>query len=341
MSKLEALEKRREYLEEVFEELSKKEGLFRKEAVIKADVETKFELNHRINEIKKQIEKVEEELDSLEEQINRIRRFESDVVVTRNFDHLYKALLKLGYWEQHRLFISVTKSHSYGAFLIRGHSNEYGQRWLYNRLALIISKNLSDKIITIDLNRRTSRSDIGAIWRELAGRVGLLEKSSPSQIVDMICKLVRSQNVIIVFNNADETIKENLHDILNNFWNLIINRISHKEHDSNIYNIIIFFLDFQGIVIQWDIGFTDKYSSDWHPSMPLGLPEIIPFSEELLTNWIEQQSDFLCSKITDDPIGMAHQIIQEMNGIPEPTFHKICALCDCNWYEQEGKWLRL
>ena len=45
--------------------------------------------------------------------------------------------------------------------------------------------------------------------------------------------------------------------------------------------------------------------------------------------------------IMANPVSVARQIFQEKAGIPEPTLRKICALCDCNWFEQEEKWLRL
>ncbi|WP_375513968.1 hypothetical protein [uncultured Nostoc sp.] len=90
-------------------------------------------------------------------------------------------------------------------FLLQGYSKDCGQRWLLNRLASIIPNILEGKNIVIDLNRTSSRTDILAIWDEFAGRVGLPEKSLPSQIAEKICELRKSQNVLIAFNNADET----------------------------------------------------------------------------------------------------------------------------------------
>ncbi|MDJ0676824.1 MAG: hypothetical protein QNJ36_15835 [Calothrix sp. MO_167.B42] len=344
MPSLKLLKEKQEYLEEISEELLKKLRRLKIDRIHEADSEAKYKLEQRIEEYENQLEEIDEELDSLEEQINnpQIRR-RNNLEKLQNFDCLHRVLLKLGYWEQQRLFeeITITRKYSYGAFLIRGLSQEHGQRWLLNRLALAIFKNSEEKDFLIDLNRRTSRTDIAAIWSEFAGRVGLAEDSLPSQIVENIYKLWQSKNVLIAFNNVDESIKENLRDLLDDFWALLVDKISASKNNENKFKLLIFFLDCQGIVInKWNIGFVGNYDSSWEPSIPLGLPEIIPFDDEILRNWIDQQSDNLPENISSDKENTV-KILQEKKGIPVPTLRKICDLCGCNWFEQEKKWLRL
>jgi hypothetical protein len=347
MLKTKRLEKEREELEALWEIHQEKCSRLRSELAFEVDVARKFNLEHSIKICKAEIEQIEQDIETLEEQINSSRKIGTDLASSKNFDDLYKALLRLGYWEQERVFNNVTRDHSHSAFLIRGSSKEYGQRWLLNRLVFAVSKNLNAKEFRVDLHRKSSRSDIDAIWSEFAGRLNIPEESSPSQIVDNIYRLWQSQDVLINFNNVDESIKENLNDLLEDFWGSIARRILKNEGQLSEYKLLIFFLDYRGVVIQWDVGFEENYDSNWQPgsgwqpSIPLGLPDIKRFSDDLLISWIEHQIYFLPPSITNNPANVAQQIFQEKNGIPEPTLRKICALCGCNWFEQEEKWLHL
>ena len=335
---------KQEDLEEEYEELRKKLKKLKKDYIIEADSELKYKLERRIEEYDKQLEKIEEELDKVEEELKNLDRQKGNPndVAPQNVDSLHRLLLKLGYWEQQRLFeeVAITKKVSHGAFLIHGLSKEYGQRWLLNRLALVIPESLEGKNIVIDLNRTASRSDISAIWGEFAGRVGLPEDIPTSKIVEMIHKLWQSQNVLIAFNNVDESIKENLQDLLNDFWKSLMWRITDSKNSENKFQLLMFCLDYQGLVIKWNVGFVNNYNSDWRPNIPLAFPDITPFSDESLRSWIEQQSDHLPKHIFNDKERVV-KTLMEKNGTPEPTLRKICELCGCNWFEQERKWLRL
>jgi hypothetical protein len=94
------------------------------------------------------------------------------------------------------------------------------------------------------------------------------------------------------------------------------------------------------VVSQWNIGFVDSYDSNWQPSNPLSLPAINPFSDQDLRNWLNYKSDSLPTTVSTNKATTV-RIILEKQGIPMPTLRKICELCGYNWFEQEGKWLRL
>ncbi|MEH2026502.1 hypothetical protein [Nostoc sp.] len=340
MPSLKRLEAKREDLEDEYEEVRKKLKWFKKERTTKTDSEAKYELEQRIEEYEAKLKEIEEELDELEEQINQPKRVEnSDLEKSQTFDILYKSLLKLGYWEQHNLFEEIAGKYSHGVFLIQGSSKDSGQRWLLNRLASIIPKILEGKNIVIDLNRTSSRTDILAIWDEFAGRVGLPEKSLPSQITEKVCELWKSQNVLIAFNNADETIKENLCDLLNEFWASLTQKILEDNHQQNPFKLMIFLIDYQGVISQWNVGFVENYNSDWQPNLPLGLPAINPFLEKDMRDWLNHHSDSLPLAISANKTETI-KVLLEKQGIPMPTLRKICDLCGCNWFEQENKWLR-
>jgi hypothetical protein len=341
MSSLKRLEAKLEDLEEEEEEVRKKLKWLKKERIVKADSEARYELNQRVKEYKERLQEIEEEIEVLEEQVNQLNQAgDSSLEDHQSFDCLHKALLKLGYWDQHNSFEEISGKHSCGAFLIQGNSREYGQRWLLNRLASIIPNSLEGKNIVIDLNRTSSRTDIVAIWDEFAGRTGLPEGSSPSQIAKGICNLWRSQNVVIAFNNVDETIKENLCDLLNEFWASLAQIILSSGNEKNSFKLFIFFLDYQGIVSQWNVGFVENLDSNWQPNHPIGLPVINLFSDKDLRDWLNHQSDSLPPSISTNKAEIM-KVLLEKQGVPIPTLRKACDLCGCNWFEQEGKWLRL
>jgi hypothetical protein len=339
MSTLKRLMIKLEELEEEEEAIHKKLRFLKKERINKSDSNAKYELDQEIKEYEARLRDVDDEIEDLERQ----KRYsegveESDLGKCQTFDCLYKSLLKLGYWDQQNFFEEISGQHSSGVFLIQGKSKEYGQRWLLNRLALVVPNSFNTKSIIIDLNRTSARTDMLAVWDEFAGRLGLSEGTRPSQIARRICDLSRSQNVIVTFNNVDETIRENLLDLLNNFWGEITQVVSEHEDEENMFKIFIFLLDYQGVVSEWNLGFARNYQSD--SPYPLELPEIHLFSEKDLWDWLNYQSDSLSLFVSLSKKEVLEMLAMKQ-GIPMPTLRKICDLCGCNWFEQEGKWLRL
>ena len=332
-------------LEDSYEKLRKKLRILKNKYSIENEVEEKYKIKQLIDEYEQKLEEIEEELECIEKKvkINSYKKGDtrSDIEKIQTHDDLYKALLKLGYWEQQRFFekIIITKKQSHGAFVIHGKSKQYGQRWLLNRLALVISKSLDGKNIVIDLNRTTSRTDILGIWEELAGWVDL-EESSPNAIISEIFKLWQTQNVIICFNNVDGSIEDNLRDLINGLWLHIYEKISDIQSNISPFKLLVFFLDYQGIIINWDLSFVDDYDDNLRTKFPFTLPEVIPFSSEIIRTWLEQQSENLPETISLDKEETI-KVILEKQGIPDLTIRKICTLCGCNWFQQEKKWLHL
>lgn len=342
MPSLRRLEKKQEDLEETYEKLRKKLKRFRNSYAIETDTAEKFKLEEKIEEYEEKLDQIEEELDDIEEKIDNYQRGNHSQAINKpqNVDTLHKVLLKLGYWQQQQLFEKIVRTHqqSHGAFLIHGKSRDYGQRWLANRLAFNAARNLAGKTILIDLNRRTLRTDMSSIWEEFAGRISLAEESSPGEIVTGLLKLWQSQHVLICFNNVDESIEDNLRDLIDNLWTGLIQRIS--QHQPSQFKLLIFFLDYQGLVRSWNIGFVTDYQPDFKTRLPFELPEIIPFGRETIRTWLDYQEDHLPETLSLDKEETV-KILLAKKGIPEPTFRKICELCGCNWYDQEEKWFRL
>ncbi|NER91124.1 hypothetical protein [Moorena sp. SIO3A2] len=342
MPSLRRLEEKQEDLEETYQRLRKKLKRLRNSYAIETDTAVKFKLEEDIEEYEEKLEAIEQELDDIEEKIENSQRGNHSQAINKpqNVDTLYKVLFKLGYWQQQQLFEKIVRTHqeSHGAFLIHGKSHDYGQRWLANRLAFNAARNLAGKTILIDLNRRSLRTDMSSIWEEFAGRISLAEESSPGEIVTGLLKLWQSQHVLICFNNVDESIEDNLRDLIDNLWTGLVQTIS--QHQPSRFKLLIFFLDYQGLVRSWNIAFVTDYQPDFKTRLPFELPEIIPFGRETIRTWLDHQEDHLPESLSLDKEETVKLILAK-KGIPEPTFRKICALCGCNWYEQEKKWLRL
>jgi len=341
MSALERLQTKCDVLLDEYNLLNKKLRGLRRSRVIETDAAVKTKLDVQIEEASEELERVEQDLDRSERQVN-----ESTQSVSKspsvNLDQLHGALLKLGYWEQQRSFKKVLKDHPVGAFLIRGNSPEYGQRWLLNRLALDISRSLEAKVVRVNLGRVSSRSDIPALWRELAGRTNLGWQSTPAEIVEKVHHWWQTQNVLIVFDDVQGTIEDNLRDLITDFWIVLANRISETTTHSNGFKLLLFLLDKKDSVSTWNLTFAKQYDSTWRPIIPFGLPNLTEFLPDDLTVWIEQQSDVLPPSLTDEVETVVKTILANTDdGIPELTLREICELCGCNWYDQEDKWLKL
>ncbi|MGC1309031.1 MAG: hypothetical protein WA885_17530 [Phormidesmis sp.] len=339
MSSLNRLSAKLEDLEEEENDIRKKLKFLRKEILVKTDSEAKYELRQRIDESEARLEEIDEEIELLENKISRFEQSENTDSY-QTFDCLYKSLLKLGYWEQHLLFQEVSEKHSHGAFLIQGYSKDYGQRWLLKRLASSIPNVLNGKKIIVDLKRTSSKTDILAIWHDFARRAGLSEKASPTEITHQICELKKSQNVLVVFDNVDETAKENLCDLLNIFWKSLTQTLSHSQSQQSDFKLLIFFLDYQGVVTPWNAGFAERFDSQWQPESPLGLPNINSFSDRDLREWLNYESDSLPSALSTNKTEAVQTLLKEQ-GIPIFTLARICSLCGCSWFDQEGQWLSL
>src|SRR5579883_704414 len=342
MSTIDRLQDRFDDFQEEYKLLRKKLHSLRLERRIETDVAVKVRMEVQNEETTQTLKKIEQSLDRLESQINEVMKPTDSQSPSVNLDQLHGALLKLGYWEQQRSFKRVIKDHPVGAFLIQGTSPAYGQRWLLNRLALEMSRNQEAKVVKVDLGRVSSRSDIPALWRELARRVDLKQQRTPTEIVEKVHLWWQTQNVMIVFNNVHATIEDNLRDLITDFWAVLANRISETATQGNGFKLLMFLLDDKGSVNSWNLTFARQYDSTWRPIIPFGLPNLTEFSSEVLVSWIEQQGDVLPRPLTDDAETMVETLLANTdNGVPEPVLCEICDLCGCNWYDQEDKWLRL
>jgi hypothetical protein len=278
----------------------------------------------------KEVEQAEQERRKLIETIE-------DLNSNRSVNQLYRALLRLDYADQVLLFQQCLVTNKIGAFLIHG-SPEHGQRWLLNRLLQRICA--TSKVIRIDLSRRTRRNDMAALWKEIAGRVGIL-KPNPAieEIIDRICRCRQTQNVILVLDEVDYLPEGFLNQLILDFWKQLACVAGQTYLEGQAALLLMFLVDYSGSVEEQDVAFAA--SPPWRPDVPIKLPAINQISAELLTNWIHNSIDDLPYDFTAQ-VGHTVQSILEStdNGVPERVMEQICTLCGYDWYEGEQKWLR-
>lgn len=255
-------------------------------------------------------------------------------------EQLYKALLKLGYRKQVRLFRKLIQEHSVAAILIYG-SPDYGQRWLLNRLVNHhLPKSITSKYIKLDLAAKARHSGTKALWSSLASWVSLNRKTPPKDIIKHICQLWETQNVILVFDNAQALTKELFNELMQSFWLILVAQIHESSRQSD-YKLLLFLVDHAGCVGEWSPPFVEKIDTTWEPRLPVRSPKLSEFSGDDLFDWLEIESDELPPEFRNEE-AIVEEILEESeDGIPELVLQEICERCGCDWYEELQKWLKL
>ena len=257
-------------------------------------------------------------------------------------DQLYQVLQKLGYQKQVRTFRRLIEKHSIAAFLIHG-SPGYGQRWLLNKLIGYVPGNLQGKTIPIGLDRGTRSREINALWRELAGRVGLVGRRNfePEEIAERVYQCWRTQNVFLVFHEVDCMPEDYLRQIIQNFWQSLAKKARNINSTRNDPKLLMFLVDYEGRVGNLKNIFSEEPDPSSVPSVPVKPPKITEFSDEDLRDWIYQESNQLPIEFTHEVDTVVQKILNNSeNGIPEYVLEEICARCDYNWYEIKDQWLK-
>ncbi|MBM0744092.1 hypothetical protein JOY44_21135 [Phormidium sp. CLA17] len=328
MQGLDPLQAKREALQEQYSLLSEKRLELGRSSAIAADPSMQFQL-------KKQIEQVDSELEALEQRLVQLDRLSQD-------GRLYQALLKLGYRKQVQVFRKFVQSHPIATFLIYG-ASDYGQRWLLNRLVQQHTRDsITGKVVKINLSRIARRSDVAALWRELAGRAGLSRQGTIAEIVDRVYQWWQTQNVLLILYDIDCLPQDFLAELLRDFWMPLAVRAWAEGTPESAYKLLMFLVDYDGCVGNWTIPFAEQLDDTWQPVMPVKLPLIGEFTESELLNWLEVFADDLSMALLDEPDETVQVILENSDrGIPEPTLDEICRQAGSNWYDNEEKWLKL
>ena len=255
---------------------------------------------------------------------------------------LYHTLLKLGYRQQVSLFRKLINVQSVAGFLIHG-SQEYGQRWLLNRLvSRYVPFSLTGQVINLSLARKVRGKDASSLWRELSGRVGLRQKgSAPAEIAEKVHKWWQTQNVLIIFHDVDRITENSLGELISEFWVPLSNRIREDQSKLSKYKLLMFLVDYEGCTENWKVPLVEKLDLKGTPRFPVKSPRIEKFSQTELEEWVDNEYDELPSEITTMVEEVIASILEDSEGIPERVLEEICTYCGCNWYEVSERWLKL
>ena len=289
--------------------------------------------------LKKQIEEVEAEREIVKQQLKELEKGGS---ITASGD-FFSVLRRLGYRKQIRLFRRAVEKKDSVAFLIHGYP-DYGQSWLLNRLvSQYVEHFLTGKIIRVDVGRKVRRNDVSALWREVARQVGLKGKQySPAEIAQQISQCIKTQDVLIVFHEVETLPKSTLNELIQDFWLPLSAEVQASSSVQNRCKLLMFLIDYEGYVGEWDIPLIDKLDTDDEATVPLKPPIIREFSDGELINWVEDEYDMLPDTLTQQADDNIAAILKDTeNGIPELVLDVICSYCGYDWYEESKKWLTL
>ncbi len=291
--------------------------------------EQSFRVGKQIEEAEAEREQIVQKLEELENKLGR--------------EGLYSTLMKLGYRSQVRLFRQLIEVESVAVFLIHG-LPDYGQRWLLNRLVVqYVPYSLTGKVVKVDLNRKVRRSDVSALWRELGGRFGLPERQrSPSEVAEQIYQCWQTQNVLLIFNDVNCVPEASLQELIQDFWLPLVSRVRDSRSQASQFKLLMFLVDYEGCAGSWKVPFAEKLDLTRKPHTPIRAPMLVEFSDNDLTNWIEDEYDKLPPELTREVDDTVKEILNNSeNGIPEFALEAICHRCGCDWYEESEKWLKL
>ena len=283
-------------------------------------------------------------LSEQEQSAKQLGKFDSQAPICG--DDVYPNLLKLGYRQQARLFRRLIEVESVGAFLIHGYP-DYGQRWLLNRLIVqYVNYALAGKKIVVNVSRKVRRNDVSAFWREIAGHVGLRGKlCSVSEIAERVYQQWRTQNVLLVFHEIERMPENAFSELIDKFWLPLIDNIQKQysqESQKNDFKLLMFLLDYEGRVTDYEISFAERINAQWTSRLPVKSPILSEFSQDDLTDWLEDEYENLPTILTQRVDDTVQEILTNSeDGIPELVFGLICEQCGCNWYEERKKWLKL
>ncbi|WP_413176381.1 hypothetical protein [Anabaena azotica] len=294
--------------------------------------------------LKKQIEESEAEREQIKQQLQKL-----ETTSTFIGEDLYRTLLRLGYRSQVRLFRKLIETESVAAFLIHGFP-DYGQRWLLNRLVVqYVPYFLQDKIIKVNVSRKIRRNDTSALWRDVAGRVGLKGKQyTPSEIAEKVYQCLQTQNILLVFHEVETMPENTLSELIDGFWLPLVSKIQQlsqtqeQTSPASKCKLLMFLIDYEGCVGSWQVPFTEQLNSNTTSKILFKPPIITEFSDNDLMDWIETEYDKLPPVLTTQVDNTVQAILTDSeNGVPELVLEKICTDCGCDWYEESEKWLKL
>lgn len=238
---------------------------------------------------------------------------------------IFDLLLQVDFKQQTNIVREVMKSYFTAGFLVHNEP-ECGLEFLLAKLFRMKPSLKNNKPIVFDVGYR----NIERLWTQL-GRYFHVPANSTSEILDKICDRWQTQDVVFIFNKVDCLQPEILSAWLDEFWEPLVN-IGKQNPPLKSTHLFMFLVDHGGKVHQSNINVSTTTSPSPDPRIPLYLPPVNSFPQEIIEEWITevvmQRSDI---EIEFDKFTSEILFQKSCQGIPQFVFEEICSFfsIDC------------
>lgn len=249
---------------------------------------------------------------------------------------LFKSLLRIDFDEQEDLVKQALDSQTFykktAAFLVHGEEN-FGQETLLTRLSQLpqLRNGRQVKIKACGMN------DISILWNEVAKYLGISNQPvslSSEEVIDKICQILQTQNLIFIFYEINRTYIGFLPELLQEFWQLIIDKI-HQKNKASTY-LVMFLVDNKGNVCKSGVSLAWQVSQPEYPRIPLYLPPVSRFPQRKLQEWLGMAQ---ATEVVPESLCAETLLVESQGGIPELVYQRICHYCGSSWEGKLAKWL--
>ena len=251
----------------------------------------------------------------------------------KEYEKFTGALGKLNYSQQKQLFQNtITEVRPAATFLIHGQP-DFGQRWLVNQLRYKVPYHSEawQKSIHIKAHRR----NIENIWQSLAQELGT--STDPQDIVEELYEHWQKSTVILAIHEVSYIAGQNLIIFMQEFWQPLVNRVNNtplSQRPQRRYRLLLFLIDNKNSKSKLEEaspGLLRNADSN-QPDIPLELPELEPFNEVMIEDWVGVNHQVLSGLWkSSEPIESAMQNIMEGDHTPMFVLKQICECFELNW----------
>jgi hypothetical protein len=253
---------------------------------------------------------------------------------------LFENLLRIDFNEQENLVEKALAKQSLhkrvAALLVHG-EEKFGQGTLVTRL-LSQSQSQFPQLLELRNGRKIKievggMGDVSNLWNEVAKHfINLNQENllSSEQTMNKIFECLRTQHLIFIFTEVHRTYIGFLSELIQEFWQPLVERANHKET-----YLVMFLIDNKGTVCK-DIPLAWHVNQSDYPAFPLHLPPASRFSLEKLAEWLEMA---VAAELVPDNLSPETLIEESKGGVPELVYQKICYYCGCSWEGGLARWL--
>ncbi|WP_144874805.1 hypothetical protein [Hyella patelloides] len=249
------------------------------------------------------------------------------------YEEFTGALGELNYFKQKQSFQNtITQVRPAATFLIHG-KPDFGQRWLVNQMRYKVPYHSEawQKSIHIKAHRR----NIENIWQSLAGELGT--STEPQDIVEGLYQHWQKSTVILAIHDVSYIAGQNLTIFMQQFWQPLVSRVNNTQPSQSPqrpYRLLLFLIDYTNSKSKLEkasLGLLRNADSN-QPYIPLELPELEPFNEVMINDWVGVNHQVLSGLWkSSENIESVMQNIIEGDHTPMFVLKQICECFELEW----------